>query len=693
MIHGTRLHVVFSVVLFLSNLASASEEESVLQIRESRTLDPQKRYAGLVILASDVTIDGRGAVIEGDLQVLPKDRKGVGVQASNVHRVLLKNVKVKGFRTGIELTDCSQWTVDSCDFSDNASDPEFGWGESHLRGGIYLDKVTDSKWIGCTSQRNWNNCELMRCTGVAVQDCDFSEASNTCLSMRGSDRNRILGNNLSRGIRIAPGEVHARDSTCVLIEGGCHENELRGNDCRFGGDGIFIRAIGGSISTRNLIQGNDCSYAHNNAIECGSPGNRFVGNTANHSSYGMWMGGSDQTEIIDNEVCFNGLRTGHHNSPHLPLEGHAGIVYMFATAEHIVIRGNRCIGNNGAGIVLFSAQNGQGTSRLFPTQITIANNQLVENTWGLSLQDAELTFVHNNLIARNRVTRIENHGSGAVIEINDNADAEYQHKLCRLLSGVIEGAEVLRAGSSATYQLQLPEGVERPTNDSHATWQWIVDGKIVSRDPAFEFAPIVPGPMVLAVRYVHPPVFAYAWKNIAVVDGSDGVELGTNPQAWRADPGENGFAFERDTEHMLAGDSSLRIDIDPYDGVRATCHLELERASDHRIVTDDTHLSFWLDARVTASAGWQNFSPEIAIVDSLGKRAVYRPELEILNRMPDMRNRSGWQQIRFRLRNPVGWTHHGDLPTDIESISLSFDTWEHDPIRIWIDQLTLTGVR
>lgn len=37
--------------------------------------------------------------------------------------------------------------------------------------------------------------------------------------------------------------IHARDSTGVLIESGSCDNQLIDNDCRHGGDGIFVRVV------------------------------------------------------------------------------------------------------------------------------------------------------------------------------------------------------------------------------------------------------------------------------------------------------------------------------------------------------------------------------------------------------------------------------------------------------------------
>ena len=47
------------------------------------------------------------------------------------------------------------------------------------------------------------------------------------------------------GIRIDPGETHARDSACVLVQAGSDDNYYADNDITYGGDGVFIRVYAG----------------------------------------------------------------------------------------------------------------------------------------------------------------------------------------------------------------------------------------------------------------------------------------------------------------------------------------------------------------------------------------------------------------------------------------------------------------
>ena len=370
------------VVSLLWVLAMSSSAIAV-DITQDTQLDPNKSYGALVIKASNITIDGRGATLMGDESLPANKRKGIAILAEGVSNVTLKNIQAKGWETGLKIVGGSGWTIENCDFSDNCHDPEFGWGENGRRGGIVLEKVTKSTLRKNKANRVWDACVLVNSDDNAIEDNDFSHTSNTCLKLWTASRNTIRKNVLSHGIRIKPGEVHARDSTSVLIESGSNDNVLIDNDCRHGGDGIFVRVLNGWCSTGNLFEGNDCSFANNNGVECWAPRNVFLKNKANHCSYGFWLGGSDQSRLIGNEASFNGLKDGHHNSPHLPQDGHAGIVFMFGPSSHTICRGNICQGNNGAGIALIGDLDSQG-KKWRAYHWIIEQNSLARNRWAFT---------------------------------------------------------------------------------------------------------------------------------------------------------------------------------------------------------------------------------------------------------------------------------------------------------------------
>src|SRR5262249_48613173 len=277
----------------------------VLVITRDTVLDPNRTYGRIEIKASNLKVDGRGAWLlgpaAGKTSPKPGDFQGVAIQARGVSNVQLRNINARGWETGSKIEDGTRWQIEHCDFSRNFHDPNFGWGENGRRGGLVLERLGGSTIRDCKANQVWDACVLVDSSDNFLEDNDFAHASNTALKLWTSSRNIVRRNNLSYGLRISPGEVHARDSACVLIESGSNDNQFTDNDCTHGGDGIFIRVLNGWVSTGNLFEGNDCSYANNNGFEAWSPRNVYRGNKANHCSYGFWLGASDQTVLVANE--------------------------------------------------------------------------------------------------------------------------------------------------------------------------------------------------------------------------------------------------------------------------------------------------------------------------------------------------------------------------------------------------------
>ena len=308
---------------------------------------------------------------------------------------------MRGFATGLVIRQARAVSVTDCDFSDNYHNPKHGWGELPARGGILLERVRQSVIRHNRANRVWDALHLVDSDDNLIEDNDFSHCSNTCAKLWKSSRNKFLRNNLSYGIRIdrAAGEVHARDSTCVLIETGSDDNYWYRNDITHGGDGIFIRPLNRWVSRGNVFVENDTSYANNNCVESWSPGNTFIRNKANHGSYGFWLGGSDQTVLIGNEAAFNGLTNGYHNAPE-PGFRHGGIVIVGGPSSHTVIEGNDLHDNNGAGLAFRGDVASQGkrwrTEHWIVQQNRIANNRFgIWGRWGDGILLAGNVFTNN----------------------------------------------------------------------------------------------------------------------------------------------------------------------------------------------------------------------------------------------------------------------------------------------------------
>lgn len=273
---------------------------------------------------------------------------GTAIQSKNTVGVTIKNMTAKGFMQAVKLDKCFDWVIEDNDFSYNYHNMDWGWENHPIRGGIHLIGCTN-----CTIRHNkatdvWDAMVLAYSHNNIIEENDFSHTSDTGLKLWRSCGNKISNNDLSWGLRKSPGEIHARDSSCVLVECGSNHNHFYRNNMTYGGDGFFIRSLNGWMSVDNIIEENDMSFANNNAVEAWSNRNTYIRNKANYSSYGFWLGNSDETTLIENEVAYNG--DNFHNAPEA--FGNCGVAIVNGSGSHMLIKGNHIHHNTGPGMAI-----------------------------------------------------------------------------------------------------------------------------------------------------------------------------------------------------------------------------------------------------------------------------------------------------------------------------------------------------
>lgn len=642
----------------------------------------------LVVRASDVSIDGNGATLvgpgkAGDTNSLGS--AGTGVLVEGATGVTLKNLRVRGFATGLVMRDVTAASVNDCDFSDNYHNPGHGWGELPARGGIVLERVRHSVLSHNRANRVWDALHLVDSDDNLIEDNDFSHCSNTCAKLWKSSRNKFLRNNLSYGIRIdrAGGEVHARDSTCVLIETGSDDNYWYRNDITHGGDGVFIRPLNRWVSRGNIFIENDTSYANNNCVESWSPGNTFIRNKANHGSYGFWLGGSDQTVLIGNEAAFNGLTNGYHNAPE-PGFRHGGIVIVGGPSSHTLIEGNDLHDNNGAGLAFRGDAGSQGrawrTEHWVVQQNQIANNQFgIWGRWGEAILLAGNTLTNN--AQGNYLTNV-----AELIELS--ADSNHQTApVAELL-----GPEVAEVGKLVSFDASGSRGpAGRPLR-----FHWYLEGAS-SEGSVWERTFKEPGFHRLSLTVDNGSRAGLAWRDLLVV-APVAQELGTEGEAARwgyeleSNTDGKGRVFFVDEPGGIIGKGCLRLTPSPYPGAYATAIFPAKRDAGWNL-SDRTQIRFWIKALNPNVPAWQNAGPVVRLLGRTGQ-IEFKPVKDgnLLNDPPYSEARWLWMPIRIPLEGDSAWQRKetGTVSLEqIEALSLSFDSWGNDPFKIWVDGLTV----
>lgn len=676
--------------LFLCAVLASGTPEEPLVVRSDTVLDPTKTYAGLVIQASNVVVDGRGAVIEHPPGVESKDFAGVGIAASGVSGVTLRNLRVRGFELALKVERGERWTVEDCDFSDNFTDPDFGWGEMPPRGGIVWTEVARSTIRRTKSNRNWDACNLTRCVELVIEDNDFSHSSNTCLKLWTSSRNLIRRNDLSWGLRIAEGEVHARDSTCVLIESGSDDNRFLENDCTHGGDGIFVRVLNGWTSRRNHFEGNDTSYANNNGFEAWSPENTYVRNRANHCSYGFWLGASDKTRLVGNEAGFNGSPDGFHNAPEA--FGHGGIVFVNGPSSHTVVDGNWCHHNQGGGIVLRGDEATSGAAWKAYHWI-IQRNKLEANRWGIYARHADWITLGSNEFVDNREGDFFDAG---------NVTNVFQLAGKALAAGELELVMEPRGTGAAPcvgpkVQLRLAARATASPGGGGLRHRWdLGDGRIAS-EPTLEHGYTTPGFYRIGLTVDDGALAALDWLDHYAVDlgVESGKDVMEDPERWsvRDSSGRSRARFALATASAAPGapgelvalsrEGALHAHVEPYDGGR----VELVHAGMNRSLHAIQALVFWLRVRNENIPAWQDANPIVTLKQDDARVARYLPERDLLSQPPYIEGRDGWIRFAVPLAGGQGWQREGPELERVTELALGFDSWGAPPLDVWVDRL------
>ena len=700
--------------------AARADTRPVLEITKDTVLDPATTCGRIVIKQSGVTIDGRGAWVIGATQGDPKDYMDVGVSASGVSHVTLKNLNVKGWQTGLKVEDGSEWLIEDCDFSDNFHFPAYGWhwGDNNRRGGIVLERVTRSTVRKSKANRVWDACALLDSDDNVIEGNDFSHTSNTCLWMSTACRNQIKKNNLSYGLRIAPGEVHARDSACVLVECGSNDNRFLDNDITHGGDGVFIRPMGNWVSRGNVFEGNDASYAHNNCFEAQCPGNIYRGNKANYGSHGIWIGISNDCILENNEVCYNGTPPpGHQNAPYTfkytpnpPASGAGGIIFV-GPSDHTICRGNKCIGNNGAGICMFGDSSPNPKYKSF--HWVLENNVLSDNRWGIYMEFADWIDMAGNVFEKNRDGDIIKGGTATnITEYPD--DPRITHAPKAVLDGPsssVEGKEFVLEASRSTD----PDG-------NKLSFRWdLGDGTIVT-GPRVAHAYKAPGFYRVGLTVNNGRFSDLGWRNFRVTDACP--EFGTEgpaadwsweevsyrdglvfsppkeatppwssiPAAPPVQPVPNGLAkvqLSDEKESFLAGKSSILVHVLRPSGNPIS--LLYPRSKNAGIPLEgNTRLIFWNRMFNSNLHSWQGLMPTITLYESEEKFAMLRPACIPANWSGvDKEERGDWMRRSILLAGDSLFKLEGQLPATLNYITIEFNPMGAAPMRVWIDAMCL----
>lgn len=304
-----------------------SSTGSRTQVTISGSLCSEDYSAGLEIAADNITLDCAGKIIDG------KGKAGeTGININSKSNITLKNCKVKGFFIGVGASGGSNIIIENGDFSGNSigspvsiSSGTEGSPVENLSGqnqdtgaGIQFDGVSESKIINSTSKNSVAGVILNNSSNVQILGGNYSNNSGWGIKLKSSSNN-IISNVVANGNDrwcVNDGIIHRGcESAAVLLIDGSNNNSILNNQLNDSGDGFYINGDGHVPSNNNTIAYNTANNAVNgNSIETTfSSGNKFIGNKVAGSNYGLWLGYSEHSYVINNIA---GAKAGAINIDH-----------------------------------------------------------------------------------------------------------------------------------------------------------------------------------------------------------------------------------------------------------------------------------------------------------------------------------------------------------------------------------------
>ena len=453
----------------------------------------------LHIKGDNIIVDFQGATLTalGPDQADLSKAEGIGVAVSDARNATLANANVHGYLFNVRGFRAPGLKVAGCDVSRSRAQRIAAGGQPlsiwlNLRSlaawrgygaGLWLERCDGATVQGCRSNGAQNGLLLVDSAECTVTENDFSFNSGFGVGLWSSSRNTVAFNWIDF-VNRPWGGGWGGDAAGLVVVSDSHKNYFVANSLTHGGDGFFLtdRVNGGINAERkttgiegscdlNIIACNDGSWSPNNAFEgTFSTGNVYYRNLANDSNFGFWLGFSNHSLLLENEVLRN-----HSNG--IAIEQGAGTC----------VEGNVLADNRGAAVALWSQD---GWIRdLHPS----TNLEIVRNTIRNCGTDYRLDNSTDVLIADNRVegTRrmefpsADRTASGAVERFRQG---EHGRRVDEIMAGKPAGFVMYREGRG-------PKGLEWLVADDFAPRD--CRGKLVAWRPrdadSLEMLPLIDG--------------------------------------------------------------------------------------------------------------------------------------------------------------------------------------------------------
>lgn len=398
---------MFSLVLIGVALHGAGQDPAWVGHRRCYgAADDQAVYE---VKQDNVTLDFKGGVILSGNPVNP-DRSaltGTGVLIKGRRNVTIKNLTVKGYRFNFRVVDCENVRLENCQASISRSIRMARNGRPvdtflDLRNietwrtygaGFWVESSKNVTVTKCSANDSQNGLILVDTQGSDVEDNDFSFNSGWGIGL-GRSSDNVVAWNKAEFCNRPWGGFWGGDSAAIGVADSSHRNYFVGNSMTHSGDGFFLTHKGDDFkesaktitlygpSNDNVVAYNDGSWSTANAFEgTFSTGNVYFRNWANDSAAaGFWLGYSDDSLVLDNEILHNGT---------------FGVAIEHGKLN--VIQENRIEGTLGAAVGLWDSGDWRGEAR--PSRANdVFGNRLKANRVSYDLRNGESAFVKDAVV-------------------------------------------------------------------------------------------------------------------------------------------------------------------------------------------------------------------------------------------------------------------------------------------------------
>jgi len=329
--------------MFLHSGIQAQEKSLVKNMKISRSMKIKKSVyvldafedmtkPVLIIEGDNIVIDFNNTTLKGSNKQKDPDKFfGTAIIIRNSKNVIIKNLKVKGYKVALLARNVEKLTLDNCDFSYNyrprlnstqEKEDISDWMSYHKNendewlhygAAIYLHGCDFAEIKNCKVTGGQNALMMTQCNNGSIYNNDFSFNSGIGIGMYRSSKNNVMYNKINFNVRGYSHGIYNRgqDSAGILVYEQSNENIFYSNSVTHGGDGFFLWAgqttmdSGNGGCNDNVVMKNDFSFAPTNGIEVTFSRNFIKENKIFECDHGIWGGYSYNTLIDGNKFSKN----------------------------------------------------------------------------------------------------------------------------------------------------------------------------------------------------------------------------------------------------------------------------------------------------------------------------------------------------------------------------------------------------